>query len=478
MSEPLPSSAAFFAAQLRRAALVLWLASLALPGFLLSGHDAPKFGYEVLLVGFFFGWAVCGWAVYANLAFVYATVALDKGRSPTRAVGLMLALTATLPFFVGVPRNEGNPTPVPVASWGWGVVVWVAAIVLLALAWAVATGRCSLRTAKWAIAGLAASLVGVVGVHAWQWREANAQERATTLALGQAFTTSPLCRIAVTEVSGPLIAQGKMIALEGAAGATGPGNWGWEPAGYVELGVFQLDGVTWAAPSAHLNVQVPVRADSPVLRVDRTEAEAVMTIRASVGGPVVYEQRFERLAIRGGRNRFCPASASELPGHEDLGYDTHLRRALGPISKLQPRPFPEAAETAMPSCPLGPRADNLIGSPRVWDGRTVRILGEDLEAGEGFCSRSHLGLLRIRTEDGALPDGRAPARASVVQLAVFDRDNLSWRTWFIGRLPCDAPDCRLLKPEDVEAIEIRSTAARLRTAIGEFGLRPYPDSRH
>jgi hypothetical protein len=130
------------------AAVGLWLVSLALPGFIVQGRTEVWNGGNILWLGLLFGWAVLGFAVYANLFFVPVAIRLFLGKRPTIAVGLMLVLAATLPFFRGVIADEGSGAVLPVVSWGWGAVLWIVAIVLLALAAAVRAGRAAATTAR------------------------------------------------------------------------------------------------------------------------------------------------------------------------------------------------------------------------------------------------------------------------------------------------------------------------------------------
>ena len=118
-------------------AVLLWLVSLALPGFTVARSPEPWPGARNLGYGLVFGWLCRGWAVYANIFFFVAVLQLFRGKLPIVSTATMVVLAFTLPLFNGVPRDEGTGVILPVESWGLGAGLWLASLLALAVAVAV-----------------------------------------------------------------------------------------------------------------------------------------------------------------------------------------------------------------------------------------------------------------------------------------------------------------------------------------------------
>jgi hypothetical protein len=172
-----------WAKRLALASCVLWLASLALPAFMVDSRAESMLGGVVLLTGLLFGWSA-----YANIFFAVAAMTLLSGGRPRRSVLAMLAFGATLPIFKGVIRDEGSGTILPVVSWGWGAVIWILALLLLATAAAIRARLVSLAVARTLVGLMLVSFAAIVSLHFYQRAAANFQERSLYLSSGLAFT--------------------------------------------------------------------------------------------------------------------------------------------------------------------------------------------------------------------------------------------------------------------------------------------------
>lgn len=109
-------------------AAVLWLVSLGLTGFSYSGE--ARSGLEILLMGIPLGWMTTGgWAVYANIFFLWALVSVPINPNPTRSRGPVIAFvlaTTGLPLFhsvsdpaVGVIKISGLGSVLLFGSCPW-----------------------------------------------------------------------------------------------------------------------------------------------------------------------------------------------------------------------------------------------------------------------------------------------------------------------------------------------------------------------
>ena len=160
------------------ASFACWLISLMLPAFLVDGTGDLMVGLEALFFGTLFGWVVRGWAAYANLFFVIATIRLMTGGQPCKSVVVMLALAATLPAFQGAIISEGASAS-PVVSWGWGAFLWIVSLLLCTLAAAVRAGKVKTAGALASLALLIACAVGIHELNLHQRRLANERKRPT-----------------------------------------------------------------------------------------------------------------------------------------------------------------------------------------------------------------------------------------------------------------------------------------------------------
>lgn len=320
-----------FAYSLTLVACAAWCLSLALPGFMVASQARPYWGIEILFFGILFGWAVGGWAAYANLFFCAAALMLISGRSPRWTILPMLALACTLPAFKGVFRDEGSMLVLPVLSWGWGALAWLISLGLLSIA---AANRAGLITAFGAktllpFAGLFVLAGSVLHLRQNAW--ANDQERDSFLSPSMVFTRAEYCRMPLTRVGTPLLAPGTVVTLD-----IDPRLTTEEP--YLSLPSMQHYTLSEEARNAFFEphpqqgsdwANQPPRVDSPILQARRLEKGAVLRLLSGQTGKVLYEQKFN-IVRHGDRQLLCPfaAQGSWVTGLK-TGFDLELLRAIG-----------------------------------------------------------------------------------------------------------------------------------------------------
>lgn len=198
--------------------LLLWLLSLGLPGFYASGEDRVWLGLTIVLMGIPFGWmaeSIGGYAVYANLFYVYVLVQTGRGKAVKLSVIAMLGLAS---LTVGFDRFmvSALPSYATVWSWGWGAVLWGMALLLLACAaWLPEeAGRRKVVVRMAGGVGLAV-IAGLAGLKAWQYRAANADERERYLPPLSAFSVAPFSGLPYRLPPPLAIGKETVFALQG-----------------------------------------------------------------------------------------------------------------------------------------------------------------------------------------------------------------------------------------------------------------------
>lgn len=464
------STQAKSAAPLVVAAIVLWLVSLALPGFIVESRTESWHGWQILLLGLPFGWMVFGFAVYANLFFVPIAIQLLQGKSTRVSVVFMVILAATLPFFRGVVQDEGSGAVLPVVSWGWGAVLWIAAIVLLAAAAAVRAGFISRASVRPVTVVLAGSFVGLVVLHIYQWASANEQERELYIPLGVAFTKAEFCGVSFNWPAGPLLASDSLVELDIDPELRSSGA-------YIILPTLQryregaFDWTRYGSSpggGADVSVRSPAHGEVPTLQVKKTAEGAVIRLLEKDSAKVLYEQRLRARPRKDGYVIFCPYSRSAWQGLA-RGYDTAVARALGQEGKWAreaPRPS-LLPESALETCDIGSVDIDGIKGLRAWDGREI-ILGNELHRTyRGFCSENYIALANLISVPASVEDLRA-------EVVVYDRKTLAPLAMFYGpSCPIDMHHlCKTGPRETITGVRIADDVAVVVTTSGElFGKR-------
>ncbi|MBQ0959147.1 hypothetical protein KAK06_09250 [Ideonella sp. 4Y11] len=426
-------------------ALGLWCLSLLLPAFQTRERE-PWLGAEVLMIGPFFGWASMGFAVYANAFFAHACTQLLKGGRPGSSVLWMLAMTATLPWFQGVLRDEGTGMVLAVTSWGWGAVLWVLSMLMLASASAVASGRLGPRGLR-VLGGLGAvSLMGLLGVNAWQYWNANLPERQRDLALGLAFTLKPPCGVPLTLVEGHLVPANSALIVDVDPALDPEIKDRVHFALPAQLGAMH-EGHAWRVVDWEDDSRMAFwqrltpSADIPVVQVRAAQGGAVIRLLATAHGPVLYEQTLRTRPGFRGYMELCPFHSERL-GHQYMtGPDEQLLRAVKPPKLPQDNHLRD--ETAATPCPKGKSDLYGLEDVRDWDGREV-IAREWHDSKALLCSPSYVAKAQFWLRDGRL--GAAVTvrdRRSLRQLARLDTEE-----------PCVSMPCVRPPDDAITAVQI------------------------
>ncbi|MFB9242403.1 hypothetical protein IV454_16170 [Massilia antarctica] len=459
-------SSDIFSKRLTYAACALWLVSLALPGFMVDSRAEPLFGGMILLLGPLFGWAVGGWAVYANIFFLVAAVALFLGRRPRGSVLTMLALAATLPLFEGVIRDEGSGTILPVVGWGWGAVLWIFSLIVLTTAAATRTQLLSLLGASVVLGLLLVSLVATAGFHLNQRSAANSQERSLYLSGGMAFTRVPPCDLPLTSVDAPLLPSNAIVALDvdpelvNAAGST---PYLWLP----KLPNYQNSDSAWVTfsdpvvSSGEVMVRVAISPDRPVLQARKTQQGAVLRLLSRPSGPVLYEQKLKVTSTLGGTRLYCPMSTRSFTGLR-VGYDTNVLRAVGQEEYGAPRREKLVEEDARIPCNLSAEDKDGTEGLRDWDGRQVILQPESVRSRPGFCSDTYIVLTYISDHSaGGLKDLSPIAQ-------VFDRKTLRPLAAFNDRRVCPTVHCEEAPRVTARGVRVSDAQIIIETTSGDL----------
>ena len=464
---PTNQSALIWARWLTGAACIFWLTSLALPGFMVYSRAQPFFGIEILLYGLLFGWAVQGWAAYANIFFVHAIIkAIFDDRNPRVSVSIMFALGTMLPFFKGVIQDEGSMAILSVISWGWGAVIWLFSLVLLTTATAIRLRIIAQLGAKITIGLLLGTFVFLSGLHFYQRSFANTQEQNLYLSAGMAFTRAQLCGIPLTIVDAPLLPPDAIVTLDvdpilksSESYLRLPQLFRYQEGNFAWITTFQDQKET----SFEVKVRVPIRDNNPVLQAKSTPRGAILQLLNQLKGKILYEQR---LKFNG--HGYCPMST--LSGIKDLkeGYDTNLLRALGqdqiPIQSKKNL----IEENARIPCDVGKENKDGINGLREWDGRQVILQPESLRSQVGFCSASYIVLLYISEHNNAdlrelSPSGMVFDRKTLRPLAVFNDGKTCW-----GR-------CSEAPHEIIQGVRISDNEIIIETTAGELSAKKFRD---
>lgn len=450
------------------AAALLWLASLALPGFVVLSRTEPWTGANILLGGLLFGWLVLGFAVYANLFFVPIAIQLLMGRSPRVSAVLMVALAATLPLFKGVIQDEGSGNVLPVVSWGWGAVLWVASITLLALAAAASAGSVSKLGVRIVGASAMVTLAYIGMLHIRQSQQANEQEREIYLSSGVAFTRAQMCGVPFTWPAASLIASDAIVALDIDPKLKEAGSYVSLPA----LMRYREDSFDWVkyrptgGGGAEISVRSPVGdRPAPTLQVKQTKEGAVIRVLEAGSARVLYEQQLKSRPRADGYVNFCPYARPAWSGLVK-GYDAAVARALGVDGSPLKTPHRSLqSEAALQACDVG--ADDIDGVDglRAWDGREVVLMPEWMRKHKAFCSSSYIALTYL-THFNASDSNDLSA-----YVRVYDRQSLEPLAAFAGQSCPPGSVCKEGSKEIISGVRIADQAAVVVTGRGELTTR-------
>jgi hypothetical protein len=309
------------ARHITRLSIILWLLSLALPGFLADGK--PQYGIYILLIGVPLGWLGGVVAPYANVFYLYALVSLGKDEIPVKSLVLMVVLAGTTVFVRRILVDEGGGTA-SITSWGWGAIIWGISMLLLVVATLVREYRLSSRGAVLIFWLIGAVLLAVFVLNRYQWSNANIQDRYFYLSPSMAFSTVKLCGIPVAQVAGPIVPEGENISIDPSMDEfMGPGVRG----SYPLLTYFEKNGYEWVYrnqyPDYEIGRKSEIDARPPrfLLRAVKNSPETIIQLVDARAKKAVHEQRVVYGPYRS--NNRCPSATG------DLGYLQAIRKAAG-----------------------------------------------------------------------------------------------------------------------------------------------------
>lgn len=452
-------------------ALLSWISSLALPGFVVDSRVGSMIGSQILVNGLLFGWHNNGWAAYANLFFFYATLQLLRGKQPRETVFVMLLCAATLPFFSGIQRDEGTNVVLPVVSWGWGAVLWSISLILVASSAAVRSAVITGTGIKFLGFGIFAILVAILVVHQRQWQAANIQEREMYLPEGVAFTNARFSGIPFDWPDGPLVSSDAVISLDIDPKLFSARD-GSPQLELPKLLAFRQGGFDWYTyEDPYLQPRVKVRkvasTETQVIlfQAKQTTEGAVIRIIDTVSKAVLYEQRFATTWRKGWNSVFFPQGTGGWWAGLPIGYDRAINRALGLYDQREPKK-PRALlhlEEAHTACDVGSENVDGIDRLRMWDGRQAMVSMGFLETQIGFCSESYIGLIYF---NGHLQSNSFP-RLTRYFVMVFDRKTLMPIASFLESVKCPE-QCKDTAQQTVRGIRISDETAVVETTQEAF----------
>lgn len=431
---PLEPSAARTALLLARAAVVIWFISLLLPAFIAETRTEPAYGGLVLLMGLLFGWAVFGWAAYANLLFPYVVIRLFQRKATPIATPVMLALALTTFFFQGVLRDEGTGIVLPVASWGWGAVLWGFSLLLAGVAVGILLRWYGNRGALRIVTALGIGILAVGATHMLQRGLANTQEREIYLPLGMAFATAAFCGKDFVWPEKPQVPRDETVALDIEDALKAPrspylslpqlmnaqdGEYQWRT--YRDFGLSSSSvKVRSLAKSARYSLQARRVADGAVIR-----------ILDSASNENVYEQPLRSRLVRRLQNHYeyCPFSTQQWEGLRK-GYDTAILRALNQEPTKDRGTDILHPEAARIPCNLGYADIGGVKGLRAWDGREVILEPPSMLSRAGFCSERYIGLVYVSMRGESAQDDLIPV------VTLYDRNTLRPLGAFSDRRSC------------------------------------------
>lgn len=281
-------------------------------------EQSKTYGILILPIGLLFGWAVMGWAVYANPLFFLILDRVKKNKSAGVPIFLVLLLVGTLPFFSGTADDISRH---PVEAWGWGALVWITALFLAASASGIQQRWLTLRQAGFGLGGLWCL---AIALHTYQWTIASAQEREIYLSGGMAITVVPLCGVPLTWPKGAYIGPNQIpeVDVDPALNAVKHPS-----VPFLTLERYQSDGFTWityggpyALNSVTVKVRHPAQPRDFTLLAKATPQGAMIRLVQQATGKALYEQSLRTIlpADRFSSREYCPqARGAKTKGYQD-----------------------------------------------------------------------------------------------------------------------------------------------------------------
>ena len=446
------------------ASLLLWVASLMLPGFMVGQRSEPMIGGSILLWGIVFGWLTMGWAVYANIFYIYAAIKTLSSKIPSTSLLLMVLFSLTIFLFKGVPRDEGTGVTLPIVGWGWGVVLWYLSQILICLSALNKAKKISAKTVHSCLAIAALALIIIFSFRYSQWKSFNTQERGLFLSQGIAFSKMQPCNVSYNRVDAPLISHGSSIALEIEDNLLKS-----SPGIYIPKlnNILRGEAVwTWYAwphyPSMN-DIAVLKRGQNIadyVLSASRVEDGAEIKVINTKTHKIIHTQSLRKPKSWPGRGSyFCPYSARGYWSGLQEGYDTAIYNALTPPN--EDKPIPILTEDLLEKCNLG---DTYISNDKEvhdWDGDALGFRLRQIDK-TGFCSKHYAARVTMS----------GPKNNSWFGAGIWlhDRQTKQPIMLFSSNNSCGLRDyCERKQNIDIYSVHIKNkTQIEVKTSIGNF----------
>jgi hypothetical protein len=449
-------------------ALLLWMTSLVLPSFVVLSRVGPMYGAATLMSGLLFGWAVAGWAAYANLFFGYAALQLARGKETVVAIVAMFALGLLIVTFRGVIRDEGSGTVLPVVSWGWGALLWGYSLLVMALAAAARANILHRLTATVCLSVLVATAIAVAVIGHGQRERANLQEQELYLPSGIAFTLVPFTGLPFAWPSKAAVPAGEEVAFEVDDFFAGfvPGR------PYLFLPTPQLlrqHGSDWRVFHYGAKDMIKVRQQGQlaryVLQVKQVKDRGSIKLLDSERAAPLYEQP---LVLRFGNAQTDVLPFSNGWTHASYTVQAAVSRALGVTPQQRPALVKLSDEGG--NLPCNPKSQQgTIPNLAKWDGRDVIVDPAIFERAVALCSSSYIAVIRIRAEPSYSVVGSqvVSARTFSPVVRLYDRKTLAPIGNFVDGKPCQR-DCEGADPVRVRRFRIRDQGALIESEAGEL----------
>lgn len=442
-------------------AVIAWLASFALPGVAFENESIPGF---LLLLSIPIAWWIDGWAVYANIFFLWIAKELAAGRRPAFSVVAMLLLAATAPWCIG-HRDLLNSSHIdPIVGWGWGAIVWGFSLLVLS---ATALARLGIGEKNaWVLVALFASVAPIsLYVRNTQWHAANEQERKTYLRWTVAFTRVELCGIRLTQAVEIPNRDGVLAALDmdpklQASGYAHP------RVHLPDFAVFRESGYDWVDYSnagfpGDFRVASEILHSRPLLEARKTGSGAVLRLTDGATNKIVYEQVLREVK-REQRTDYCPSQNRQIENVMSPGYDGVISGILGKQLQAKKDDSVISKELSRTRCDLEQLQISdgwLFG---LLDGRRIRVAKNLLDYAS-FCSDSYVGLANSRlSEEGA-------QKIQITSVYVLDRKSLKPLATFSERTLCKEYCFPLLRNK-FKGLQFQDQKPILETTEGDITL--------
>jgi len=420
---------------------ILWMLSLALPGFTLDGNPSEEvYGVLILIEGVLLGWLTGVFAAYANIFYLYAAASLTKNETPVKSIIFMVCLAATTVFVRSILADEGGGRA-SITSWGWGAIFWGVSLLLLVVAALTQAYQLSHRSIVWMFGAIGLILLSIVGLNRYQWSNANIQDRYAYLAPSMAFSTTKICDVPVTQVTQALVPEGERVSIDPSMDEFLKNSLTWS--GPI-LTRFEKNGYEWVyrnrAPDLEIGRKAADDAKPPrfLLRTVPNDSGHSIQLVEKSSGQIAYEQRIVNGSYR--NSGHCPSA------HGNQGYLQTIRKAVGQDQA----------------------AAYFTGPRQTEEGRTVCDADYQMAQSAGrsqpvkYCSEHFIAIWYPTRPP---KDGTETIYLSVL---ILDKASLALVDRFSSYIKCPSEDCAVASTKDIVGFRVDESRVYVLTTGGEL----------